>query len=178
MADTSFESHMDDLIARHPKEAQLGGKPGIENKVRAYVDVLFRDDEKRKALHPEVSMAGYFRATLTISPLKGNPFTLKSTSFSAQAIQRKHRNFCRITKTPFPVQTLAFPACSRRTFLILTDEFLRPSSTTCVTTGIIFVIRIQPINTRSPFTRSLVGSTSHARASKSLRRRRIGFGSI
>ena len=51
----SFEKHMDEMIVRHPKEAQLGGKPGIENKVRAYVDVLFRDDEKKKVLHPEVS---------------------------------------------------------------------------------------------------------------------------
>ena len=37
---TSFEKHIDETIAKHPKEASVGGLPGVTNKIRAYVDVL------------------------------------------------------------------------------------------------------------------------------------------
>lgn len=43
----SFEVHMDESIAKNPKEAALGGIPGIENKVRAYVDTQSREDAKQ-----------------------------------------------------------------------------------------------------------------------------------
>ncbi|KAL7423797.1 nuclear pore complex subunit [Cryptotrichosporon argae] len=48
-----FETHMDETIARNPKEAALGGVPGIKNKVRAYVDVTLRSKEAAEAFHPE-----------------------------------------------------------------------------------------------------------------------------
>ncbi|ORX34270.1 Nup93/Nic96-domain-containing protein [Kockovaella imperatae] len=35
-----FEKHIDETIAKHPKEAAIGGLPGVTNKIRAYVDVL------------------------------------------------------------------------------------------------------------------------------------------
>ena len=109
---------MDDLIARHPKEAQLGGKPGIENKVRAFVDVLFRDDEKKKVLHPEVSVAG-FRSpngvTDRSSPSKGNSSTPKSTSSSEQVTPPKRRNCCPASKTRCPARISGFQACSNLT---------------------------------------------------------------
>lgn len=38
---------MDESIAKSPKEAALGGIPGIENKVRAYVDTQYRDEAKK-----------------------------------------------------------------------------------------------------------------------------------
>jgi nuclear pore complex protein Nup93 len=40
-----FERYIDSTIARNPKEAALGGVPGIANKVRAYVDVTLRTRE-------------------------------------------------------------------------------------------------------------------------------------
>lgn len=49
-----FETHIDDTIARNPKEAALGGVPGIANKVRAYVDVTLRSKEAQDAYKPEV----------------------------------------------------------------------------------------------------------------------------
>ena len=36
-----FDRHVDKTIAAHPTEAQLGGIPGIANKIRGYVDVKF-----------------------------------------------------------------------------------------------------------------------------------------
>lgn len=46
-AHSSFESHMDEIIAKKPKAAALGGLPGFENKARAYVDALFRTEDKQ-----------------------------------------------------------------------------------------------------------------------------------
>jgi nuclear pore complex protein Nup93 len=48
-----FETHIDDTIARNPKEAALGGVPGIANKVRAYVDVTLRAKDAQDAYRPE-----------------------------------------------------------------------------------------------------------------------------
>jgi len=48
-----FEAHIDDTIARNPKEAALGGVPGIANKVRAYIDVTLRSKEMQEAYKPE-----------------------------------------------------------------------------------------------------------------------------
>lgn len=49
----SFENHIDETIARHPKEAQLGGIPGIRNKVRAYTAVTLRSKEATESFRPE-----------------------------------------------------------------------------------------------------------------------------
>ncbi|KAK4687416.1 nuclear pore complex protein Nup93, partial [Tremellales sp. Uapishka_1] len=54
-----FESHIDQTIAKHPKEAALGGMPGITNKVRAYVDVTLRSPEVQKTFRPE-TVGGIF----------------------------------------------------------------------------------------------------------------------
>ena len=51
----SFEKHIDETIAKHPKEAALGGIPGVANKIRAYVDVIMRNQETKDANRPEVS---------------------------------------------------------------------------------------------------------------------------
>ncbi|CAD6583189.1 MAG: hypothetical protein TREMPRED_003480 [Tremellales sp. Tagirdzhanova-0007] len=48
-----FETHMDETIAKHPKEAALGGVPGITNKVRAYVDVTLRSKDTLQSSRPE-----------------------------------------------------------------------------------------------------------------------------
>ncbi|WVR05746.1 hypothetical protein IAU60_002771 [Kwoniella sp. DSM 27419] len=48
-----FERHVDETIAKNPKEAALGGVPGIRNKIRAYVDVTLRTKEAREAYKPE-----------------------------------------------------------------------------------------------------------------------------
>ena len=45
---------MDETIAKHPKEAALGGVPGITNKVRAYVDVTLRSKDTLQSSRPEV----------------------------------------------------------------------------------------------------------------------------
>lgn len=37
---------MDETIARYPKDAAMGGVPGIENKVRGYVNALVKDEAK------------------------------------------------------------------------------------------------------------------------------------
>jgi hypothetical protein len=50
----SFETHMDETIAKHPKEAALGGVPGKTNKARAYVDVTMRAKEAQDSFKPEV----------------------------------------------------------------------------------------------------------------------------
>lgn len=44
---------MDETIAKHPKEAALGGIPGIRNKVRAYTGVVLRNKETLDAFRPE-----------------------------------------------------------------------------------------------------------------------------
>lgn len=38
---------MDEIIAKKPKAAALGGLPGFENKARAFVDALFRTEDKQ-----------------------------------------------------------------------------------------------------------------------------------
>ncbi|KIS01485.1 nuclear pore complex protein Nup93 [Cryptococcus deuterogattii 2001/935-1] len=48
-----FERHVDETIVRNPKEAALGGVPGIRNKIRAFVDVTLRTKEAREAYKPE-----------------------------------------------------------------------------------------------------------------------------
>ncbi|KAL1407707.1 nuclear pore complex subunit [Vanrija albida] len=48
-----FELYIDDKIAKNPKEAALGGVPGITNKVRAFVDVTLRSKEAQDAYRPE-----------------------------------------------------------------------------------------------------------------------------
>nr|KIR48858.1 nuclear pore complex protein Nup93 [Cryptococcus bacillisporus CA1280] len=48
-----FERHVDETIARNPKEAALGGVPGIRNKIRAFVGVTLRTKEAREAYKPE-----------------------------------------------------------------------------------------------------------------------------
>ncbi|ODN84353.1 hypothetical protein L202_00321 [Cryptococcus amylolentus CBS 6039] len=48
-----FERHVDETIARNPKEAALGGIPGIRNKIRAFVDVTLRTKESRETYKPE-----------------------------------------------------------------------------------------------------------------------------
>ncbi|WWC86091.1 uncharacterized protein L201_000962 [Kwoniella dendrophila CBS 6074] len=54
-----FERHVDEIIAKNPKEAALGGIPGIRNKIRAFVDVTLRSKEARDAYRPE-SVNGSF----------------------------------------------------------------------------------------------------------------------
>ena len=53
-----FVSHVTDTIAKFPKEAALGGVPGIRNKVRAFVDVQLRTQEAKDACKAEVSLIG------------------------------------------------------------------------------------------------------------------------
>lgn len=48
-----FELYIDDKISKNPKEAALGGVPGITNKVRAFVDVTLRGKEAQDAYRPE-----------------------------------------------------------------------------------------------------------------------------
>ncbi|WVQ97122.1 hypothetical protein IAU59_004232 [Kwoniella sp. CBS 9459] len=48
-----FERHVDETIAKNPKEAALGGVPGIRNKIRAFVDVTLRSKDVRDAYRPE-----------------------------------------------------------------------------------------------------------------------------
>ncbi|WVQ62366.1 uncharacterized protein L199_000506 [Kwoniella botswanensis] len=48
-----FERHVEETIAKNPKEAALGGVPGIRNKIRAFVDVTLRSKESREAYRPE-----------------------------------------------------------------------------------------------------------------------------
>lgn len=55
---SSFESHVDDMIAKNPKEAALGGIPGIRNKIRAFVDVLMGNKENVDTYKPEVRLRG------------------------------------------------------------------------------------------------------------------------
>jgi nuclear pore complex protein Nup93 len=49
----SFENHIDETIAKHPKEAELGGVPGIRNKVRAYTAVILRSKDAQETFKPE-----------------------------------------------------------------------------------------------------------------------------
>jgi len=56
----SFENHLDETIAKHPKEAELGGVPGIRNKVRAYVAVTLRSTQTLEQFKPEVSRFSLF----------------------------------------------------------------------------------------------------------------------
>lgn len=48
-----FENHIQETIARNPKEASLGGRPGIIHKVRAYTDVTLRQTGVLDAYRPE-----------------------------------------------------------------------------------------------------------------------------
>ncbi|WWC58422.1 uncharacterized protein I303_100962 [Kwoniella dejecticola CBS 10117] len=48
-----FERHVDEVIAKNPKEAALGGVPGIKNKIRAFVDVILKSKESRDSYRPE-----------------------------------------------------------------------------------------------------------------------------
>ncbi|WWC66561.1 uncharacterized protein I206_100464 [Kwoniella pini CBS 10737] len=48
-----FERHVEEVIAKNPKEAALGGVPGIRNKIRAFVDVTLRSKESRDAYRAE-----------------------------------------------------------------------------------------------------------------------------
>jgi nuclear pore complex protein Nup93 len=50
---------MDEVIAKNPKEAALGGLPGMRNKVRAFVDVTMRSKELQEAFKPEVGTLQY-----------------------------------------------------------------------------------------------------------------------
>lgn len=52
--EVAFEKYIDDTIAKNPKEAALGGVPGITNKVRAFVDVTLRSKETQDAYRCEV----------------------------------------------------------------------------------------------------------------------------
>lgn len=52
---SSFENHVDEMIAKNPKEAAVGGIPGIGNKIRAFVDVIMRNKENIDTYKPEVS---------------------------------------------------------------------------------------------------------------------------
>ncbi|GMK55571.1 hypothetical protein CspeluHIS016_0206270 [Cutaneotrichosporon spelunceum] len=48
-----FEDFIDATIAKNPKEANLGGVPGIANKVRAFVDVTLRSKEQQDRFNPQ-----------------------------------------------------------------------------------------------------------------------------
>ncbi|ORY20676.1 Nup93/Nic96-domain-containing protein [Naematelia encephala] len=48
-----FENHVDEMIAKYPKEAALGGVPGIKKKIRAYVSVVLRSKEAQETYNPE-----------------------------------------------------------------------------------------------------------------------------
>ncbi|WRT63978.1 uncharacterized protein IL334_000905 [Kwoniella shivajii] len=48
-----FERHVEETIAKNPKEAALGGIPGIKNKIRAFVDVTLKSKEAKDAYRPE-----------------------------------------------------------------------------------------------------------------------------
>lgn len=48
-----FERYMNDTIQNNPKEAALGGIPGITNKVRAFTDVTLRSKEAQDTYRPE-----------------------------------------------------------------------------------------------------------------------------
>lgn len=48
-----FERYMNDTIQNNPKEAALGGIPGITNKVRAFTDVTLRSKEAQDTYKPE-----------------------------------------------------------------------------------------------------------------------------
>ncbi|BEJ15888.1 hypothetical protein CspHIS471_0504930 [Cutaneotrichosporon sp. HIS471] len=48
-----FEDFIDATIAKNPKEANLGGVPGIANKVRAFVDVTLRSKEQQERFNPQ-----------------------------------------------------------------------------------------------------------------------------
>jgi nuclear pore complex protein Nup93 len=58
----SFENHVDEVIAKHPKEAALGGVPGIRNKVRAFVDVTLQGKESQESYKPESVNGSYIWA--------------------------------------------------------------------------------------------------------------------
>ncbi|GFZ43143.1 hypothetical protein JCM24511_00862 [Saitozyma sp. JCM 24511] len=57
-----FENHVDEVIAKHPKEAALGGVPGIRNKVRAFVDVTLQGKESQESYKPESVNGSYIWA--------------------------------------------------------------------------------------------------------------------
>jgi hypothetical protein len=50
------------VIAKHPKEAALGGVPGIRNKVRAFVDVTLQGKEPQESNKPESVNGSYIWA--------------------------------------------------------------------------------------------------------------------
>ena len=86
--DPSFETHIDETIAKHPKEAALGGVPGITNKVRAYVDVTLRSKEAQESYHPEVRRGPSHLADISLwtESISGR----KSTTFSDAVTSTRH----------------------------------------------------------------------------------------
>lgn len=54
-ADVSFEEVMQEVIDKNPKEAAPGGNPEIDARVKGYVAVVLRSQEKIDNLKPQVS---------------------------------------------------------------------------------------------------------------------------
>ncbi|EIW72690.1 hypothetical protein TREMEDRAFT_70789 [Tremella mesenterica DSM 1558] len=49
-----FEHHVEETIAKYPKEAALGGIPGIRNKIRAFVQVTLKNKETQDSYKAEL----------------------------------------------------------------------------------------------------------------------------
>ena len=50
----SFEEVMQEVIDKNPKEAAPGGNPEIDARVKGYVSVVLRSQEKIEAYKPQV----------------------------------------------------------------------------------------------------------------------------
>ncbi|WVQ85347.1 hypothetical protein IAT38_007512 [Cryptococcus sp. DSM 104549] len=97
-----FERHVDEVIAKNPKEAALGGVPGIKNKIRAFVDVTLRTKEAQETYKPE-SVNGSF--------LWAQAYYLVRCGYADDAIELIVGNTSALNNTD-----ASFPGCFKTAF--------------------------------------------------------------
>jgi hypothetical protein len=74
---------MQEVIDKNPKEAAPGGNPEIDARVKGYVAVVLRSQEKIDAYKPQVNLVP--KNSADSRPSMANTSTLKCTTSSEQA---------------------------------------------------------------------------------------------
>lgn len=125
---------MDEMIARFPRDAAMGGVPGIENKVRGYVNALAKDESKGSLINAAEVSRGTSRLEMIYTdnrPSMVSRFGLRRiTSFEA-VTPKKLFNSSRRTKTTSRPPTGRSLAPSSPMSPLQTDESRSRSVTPC-----------------------------------------------
>jgi hypothetical protein len=86
-ADSSFEEVMQEVIDKNPKEAAPGGNPEIDARVKGYVAVVLRSQEKIDTYKPQVSHPCMCNADRR--PSTASTSTPKCTTYSELATRMR-----------------------------------------------------------------------------------------